>query len=328
MRLSILIPTYNRCKDLHHNLQLLEKYILASNCKNQVNIIISNNASTDDTRSIVQEYQKQCKIEIVFLDDHEKNIGLEANALYALKKAMADYVMYLGDDDYLEEDYIARVLQQLEEHSSLGCIIPNDYWCLPDGTVIGEREKREPKYWKAGFEACLNNAHLGHQLSGLVLKRDGLYEAYINQGVHNIYPFIFFVAYIALHNDVYYMADSHVHVTQVPQSQKDWGYGDDGLVNDIFENFKHLGVTQKQRAILESHFLKVDQRYFWATKDTNLCIEKILSGKNVSYLGRYYIAKQILHEQCYTGKRLRFMFYVLARIELLRKFLTGKPIQL
>ena len=125
-----------------------------------------------------------------------------------------------------------------------------------------------------------------------------------------------------------HMADSYVHVTQVPQTKKDWGYGDDGLVNDIFDNFKHLGVTRKQRAILESHFLRVQKRYLWGTSNTNLCIENILTGKNVSYLGRYYIAKQILHEQRYTGKRLRFMFYVLARIELLRKLLTGKPIQL
>ena len=328
MRLSILIPTYNRCKDLHRNLQLLERYIVDSNLCKQVNVIISNNASTDDTHAVVVDYQKHSKIEIVLLDDHKKNIGLEANALYILKKATADYVMYLGDDDYLEEDYIARVLHQLDEHPSLGCVIPNDYWCLPDGTITGEREKCEPTYWKAGFEACLNNAHLGHQLSGLVLKREGLYEAYLDHGVHNIYPFIFFVAYTALKNDVMHMADSYVHVTQVPQTKKDWGYGDDGLVNDIFDNFKHLGVTRKQRAILEAHFLKVDQRYFWATNDTNLCIEKILTGKNVSYLGRYYIAKQILHERCYTGKRLRFMFYVLARIELLRTLLTGRPIQL
>ena len=62
MRLSILIPTYNRCKDLHRNLQLLEKYIVASNCKDQVNIIISNNASTDDTHAVVVDYQKHRKI--------------------------------------------------------------------------------------------------------------------------------------------------------------------------------------------------------------------------------------------------------------------------
>lgn len=90
---------------------------------------------------------------------------------------------------------------------------------------------------------------------------------------------------------------------------------------------KH-GVTRKQRAILEAHFLYVDKRYFWATKDTNLCIEKILSGKNVSYLGRYYISKQILREQCYTGKRYRWMFYLLARIILFKNLITGRTIGL
>ena len=64
MRLSILIPTYNRCKDLHHNIQLLESYIVNSNLCKHVNVIISNNASTDDTRAVVLDYQKHSKIEI------------------------------------------------------------------------------------------------------------------------------------------------------------------------------------------------------------------------------------------------------------------------
>ena len=115
-------------------------------------------------------------------------------------------------------------------------------------------------------------------------------------------------------------------VSGVSQSKKDWSYGKDGLVNDIFENFKNLGVSYRQRARLEAYFLKVSPRYLWATKDTNSCIEHILKGKNVSYIGRYYIAKRILHEQCYTGKRLRFRFYLLAQLVLFRQLITGKPI--
>ena len=146
--------------------------------------------------------------------------------------------------------------------------------------------------------------------------------------MNNLYPQIFFVSYNALRYDVLHWGQKCLCVSGVPQSQKDWGYGDDGLVNDIFENFKNLGVSQKQRALLEAYFMQVQKRYLWAARDTNLCIEKILTGRNVSSLGRYYIAKQILHERCYTGKKLRFRFYVLARIELLRKLLTGRPIQL
>ena len=326
MKLSILIPTYNRCEDLLRNLKLLEKYIIDGHFEDVVSIVVSNNASTDTTREKVIKWQKECKVNFVFLDDHKQNVGLEANALYILEKAEAEYIMYLGDDDYLSEDYIKRVLNELESHPSLGCIIPNDYWCLPNGEIIGEREKCDNSYMVAGFDACIRYSHLGHQLSGLVLRREGLYEAYIAHRVHNIYPFIFFVAYTALHYDVMHMADNYVKVTQVPQTKKDWGYGNDGLVNDIFDNFKNLGVSYRQRAQLEAHFLEVDTRYFWATNDTNSCIEHILTGKNVSYLGRYYIAKQILQQQCYTGKKLRIPFYIIARLVLLKKLLTCKPI--
>ena len=189
-------------------------------------------------------------------------------------------------------------------------------------------EKCETQYYKSGFDACLQNAWRGHQLSGLCFRRENVMEEFRKRKMDNLYPQIYFIAYNALRYDVLHFGQKCLAVSGVPQTKKDWGYGDDGLVNDIFDNFKRLGVSYHQRAQLESHFLKVDQRYFWATNDTNSCIENILNGRNVSYLGRYYIAKHILHEKYYTGKKLRFRFYLLARLVLFQKLISKQPITL
>lgn len=329
MKLSILIPTYNRCKDLEHNVSMLISFIKALPHPEDVCVIISDNASTDDTCSMMSKVQETACVRINYIRQ-EQNQGYCKNVCLLLSKASTPWVMLLGDDDYLEPWYIGECLKQIEEHPNLGCIIPNYIDYNPATGEYGHlrEENCETQYYNAGFDACLQNAWRAHQLSGLCFRRENVIEEFQKRGINNLYPQIFFVSYNALRYDVLHWGQKCLCVSGVPQSKKDWGYGDDGLVNDIFDNFKHLGVTRKQRAILEAHFLYVDKRYFWATNDTNLCIENILTGKNVSYLGRYYIAKQILHEQCYTGKRLRFMFYVLARIELLRKLLTGKPIQL
>ena len=329
MRLSILIPTYNRFKDLQHNLQLLGTLISQLPHPENVCIIVSDNASTDDTSKVVSTLQKNTSINIEYLKQ-DTNVGYCKNVCLLLSKATTPWVMLLGDDDYLEPWYIEECLNQIKEHPNLGCIIPNyiDYYPATGEYGHLREENCETRYYKAGFEACLQNAWRGHQLSGLCFRREHIIEEFHIRGMNNLYPQIFFVSYNALRYDVLHFGQKCLCVSGVSQSQKDWNYGEDGLVNDIYENFKNLGVSRKQRALLEAYFMQVQKRYFWATKDTNLCIEKILSGKNISYLGRYYIAKQILHEQCYTGKRLRFMFYVLARVELLRKLLTGKPIQL
>lgn len=327
--LSICIPTYNRANDLNHNLTLIESYLEKAGLFDKVCLVISNNCSTDETDVVIKHYEDEGKICIHYYKQ-EHNIGAGPNQVYAVEKASTPWVMLLGDDDYLEPWYIEECLKQIEEHPNLGSIIPNymDYYPATGEYGHLREENCETQYYNAGFDACLQNAWRAHQLSGLCFKRENVIEEFQKRGINNLYPQIFFVSYNALRYDVLHWGQKCLCVSGIPQSKKDWGYGDDGLVNDIFDNFKHLGVTRKQRAILEAHFLYVDKRYFWATNDTNLCIEKILTGKNVSYLGRYYIAKQILHERCYAGKRLRFMFYVLARVELLRKLLTGKPIQL
>lgn len=327
--LTICVPTYNRAKELNYNLSLLERYICDGHHKDKVCVIISNNQSSDNTHDVIKSYENKKILNIVSYEQNE-NIGSAPNVVYCVEKATTPWVMLLGDDDYLEPWYIIGCLKQIEEYPNLGCIIPNYIDYFPATGKFGNlrEENCETEYYKAGYEACYRNAWRGHQLSGLCFRREGVIEAFRENKMDNMYPQIFFVAYNALRYDVLHFGQKCLCVSGVPQSQKDWNYGEDGLVNDIFENFKYLGVTYKQRALLESRFLRVDSRYHWATKDTNLCIERILKGKNTSYLGRYYIAKHILHEQCYTGKRLRFRFYLLARVELLRKLLAGTPIQL
>lgn len=329
MRLSLLIPTYNRSKDLERNLKLLESFISKLSNPEKVCVIVSDNASTDGTSAIVTDMQKDTSIKLEY-QRQGTNVGYCGNVCFLLSKATTDWVMLLGDDDYLEPWYIEECLKQIDEHPNLGCIIPNyiDYYPATGEYGHLREENCETQYYNGGFDACLQNAWRGHQVSGLCFRKENVVEEFRKRGMDNLYPQIFFVSYNALKYDVLHFGQKCLTVSGVSQSKKDWSYGKDGLVNDIFENFKHLGVTRKQRALLESHFLRVQKRYLWGTgtSNTNLCIENIITGKNVSYLGRYYIAKQILHEQCYTGKRLRFRFYLLARLVLFRQLITGKPI--
>src|SRR5882762_7180605 len=105
MLLSILIPTYNRCSFFLKNLYILRECILGSSMSKDVEIIISNNCSTDKTDEAVTEFQSK-RLDVhcnYFLQS--KNIGLEKNALFVLSKAKGMYVMYVGDDDYIDYEY-------------------------------------------------------------------------------------------------------------------------------------------------------------------------------------------------------------------------------
>jgi len=45
-----------------------------------------------------------------------------------------------------------------------------------------------------------------------------------------------------------------VKVTQPPQNQKDWTYGNDGLLNDIYNNYKNLPINSFKRSVLQLYF--------------------------------------------------------------------------
>lgn len=328
MKLSILIPTYNRSKDLGYNLKQLVAYILNDKLESSVCLCVSDNASTDSTEEIVSEYMS-LGVSIKYYRQ-KQNVGYSRNVLSILSKATTEWVMLLGDDDYLEPWYIKECLIRIAVYPNLGCIIPNyrDYNTITKEYGSLREENCKTEYYTAGFDACLNNIWRAHQLSGLCFRRANVVEEYHMRQMNNLYPQMFFVGYNSLKYDVLHFGEKCLIVSGVPQTQKDWNYGDDGLMNDICENFHNLGITYYQRALLESYFIRKEKRHHWATKSHNLCIEKIMCGKNISYLGRYYIALQILQERIYTGKRLRLFFYILARFVLFRKLLRGEPILL
>lgn len=249
--LSILIPTYNRTSFLIKNLNLLLEIIEKEHFQNEINIIVSDNCSTDSTWAELEKFRQTSKISI-FIYHQEKNIGLKANALFTLNQSTSPYVMYLGDDDFISSEYLSECLHILKNDTQTSVIIPNYIPVSPEGKLVGpSRQPIGPTLlFKPGFESVLQNSWKGHQLSGLVLKRKDLFLDYERYKVDNIYLFIFFVAISGLKGNTYLITQNPVEVTQ-PTEKKDWGYGNDGLVNQIFDNYKKLPVTYYQRFKLE-----------------------------------------------------------------------------
>ncbi|MBK5719453.1 glycosyltransferase family 2 protein [Dysgonomonas sp. Marseille-P4677] len=287
MLLTILIPTYNRCNDLLYNISLLEGFILSNSLEERVDIIISSNNSEDETKQKVTSFIKNTNIKIT-LYNQEANIGLEKNVIFTLSKAISEYVMFLGDDDYIDEEYLKRVICIISSEKDVHCIIPSFIGIKLDKTVIPTIQRdinAITKKYRKGFRSCLSLSNRGHQLSGLVFKRAGLYENYMQRNVQNIYPFIFFVSISILNGNTYHLTEYPVKVTQPGQEKKDWGYGEDGLVNEIFDNYKKIDLKILQRYLLEMNLLFTqDSRYLMYLEKSKMdCFNaffKIITSKN------------------------------------------------
>jgi len=106
---SIGIPTYNRA-------DLLDKAIASAVAQTypHLEIVISDNHSTDPTESLVQDWcQRDPRIRY---HRHFENIGPYGNFRAVLKEAHGEYFMWLGDDDWIDPNYVQTCWEYLQHH--------------------------------------------------------------------------------------------------------------------------------------------------------------------------------------------------------------------
>jgi abequosyltransferase len=103
--LTLAIPTYNRAACLRELLS-----VLATQLKNEprVELIISDNASPDDTPSIVQDFVDR-GLRVRYIRNPE-NIGPDANFLQCFEQARGKYVWLFSDDDVIIPGGLTKIL--------------------------------------------------------------------------------------------------------------------------------------------------------------------------------------------------------------------------
>ena len=109
---SIGIPTYNRAPLIGRAVESA----LAQDHPN-VEVLISDNASTDDTAARCDAYARQ-HANVRYLRQ-PSNLGATANFNSVLRMARGEYFMWLGDDDWIDPDYVSRTLQRLRADPNL-----------------------------------------------------------------------------------------------------------------------------------------------------------------------------------------------------------------
>jgi len=107
--LSIAIPTYNRIPYLKDLLGLLLPQI-ATTEPNDVELIISNNASTDGT----DEFCRGLKLAQLRYWENKTNIGGDRNFLKCIREAKGEYIWLIGDDDLVHHGAVKQVLEILK----------------------------------------------------------------------------------------------------------------------------------------------------------------------------------------------------------------------
>src|SRR5438093_434199 len=100
-RVTVGMPVYNGGEALRRVLESI-----AGQTYKNFNLVISDNASTDETENICRELSNSDK-RVIYIRQ-PKNIGAEANFDFVLAKADTEYFMWAAADDVRSSEFIER----------------------------------------------------------------------------------------------------------------------------------------------------------------------------------------------------------------------------
>ena len=127
-KVSIIVPFYNVEKYIEKCLQTLVNQTLED-----IEIILVNDGSKDNTIDIVKKYQKEYPQKIIYLE--KENGGLSDARNYAIPYAKGEYIAFLDSDDYVETTMYQEMYEiaQKENSDMVEC---NFIWEYPNKSRI------------------------------------------------------------------------------------------------------------------------------------------------------------------------------------------------
>ena len=106
-------------------------------------IIVCDDASSDATKEILEEYKKSCP-DLFFLHYNNKNLGPTKNIEKAIQACTGDIILLADQDDYWETSKVETIVKWFEANPTMNGVFTS-------GSLMSSNEKLDNKYvlWDA-----------------------------------------------------------------------------------------------------------------------------------------------------------------------------------
>ena len=127
MKFSVLLPTRNGGPFLDNCIRsILEQGY------DDMELVISDNANTDDTPAVIHRFVDDSRVKILRL---ETPVSVTDNWNNALNASSGEYILMMGDDDYLLPGYFLRMEKLLDKYAQPDCVVHNAYSYVAPGSI-------------------------------------------------------------------------------------------------------------------------------------------------------------------------------------------------
>ncbi|MBL96640.1 MAG: hypothetical protein CMF52_02395 [Legionellales bacterium] len=238
--LSVVVPTYNRAELLREMLLSLQDELTIYKSEYCVEIIISDNASTDKTREVANSL---LDLNINYSCNNE-NVGVVRNIINACESASGRFVLLMSDDDLFIPGAISELLPYTIQDDGIGIVSgPVQRFSSVGseeslGPVLFSLQKNDRVILKQGFQAFSYFFLRASTLSALMIRRDLIDIAGVEKHVSSLYPQVYFSGKAAKLSDAVYLPNPVVKVRDNPITH--WVYSDDFMASAVINILKDL----------------------------------------------------------------------------------------
>lgn len=320
-KLAICIPVYNRKVLFESCLTSAIISIMKANLLNEVEIVISDNASIDDIEKVVNIARGKYPQAHLKYSRNNVNKGLAFNFLKVVELAQSEYCWIIGADDFILEDGIHNIMKILSENDDVnfislgyGHINLNEVDAKNIPEIIKDDSKwkihNAPKKsykvqkWDYLVDPQFNNVLLGSVMAGVFKKRlwDSVDKSKFNfekefSTLQNTYPHCYIYAKSMIGRNAWYYG---YPVIVVGDGAREWSTE---TGNDYWSSFMPLiRMRIFDEMILEYRLdglekSQVDKCLSWSSKIVGLNLLPYIYNK-------YIIRRQIKSAELISINRI------------------------
>jgi len=326
--LSICVPTYNRENNLRECLESLECQIKG---KSEIELIISDNHSTDYTKKIVEEYSQ--KLDNLHYFFNEENLGFDGNTIKCIERANGNYMTLLSDEDRFIDGHIDRIISVINQRKY--CLILLNYYgyvknynqqieiYAPEKDVVFNRAFDILNYPSVGhFSGFIYESKLAKKIVKQILNKNPLITKNRSRGIYlevpaRICASSVLPSYFIGHRGLACKMTYDVHYNKLISNCLDYyklfyNLFNEGIINNDDLNYRmNLVIHNLPRAIISSTYSLSNHRLKEITYEFNL----------------YFNTKRNYNFICFPllyAARFKFMQFIFLRLTKIYHIIKGR----
>jgi glycosyltransferase involved in cell wall biosynthesis len=180
VKVSVIIPVYNVEQYLR---QCLDSVI--NQTYKDIEIIIVNDCSPDNSLKIIKEYQEKDKR--IVLVDLKNNVGLGFARNEGMKVAKGKYITFVDSDDWVTKDYVEVLYKTIEQYKY--DVISPDFYEYDDITQRISKSKHPKNFYNINISTtdikqkllCCEHIHYARKIYKLQFLKENYIDFKINK---------------------------------------------------------------------------------------------------------------------------------------------------